>query len=58
MSISQTPYYAVIFTAIPSVNLEGYEEMALRMIELAKEQRGFLGYESAYSDLEITVSYW
>ena len=61
MTIAQTPkapYYAVIFTAIFSKTLKGYEEMALRMVELAKEQKGFLGYESAASGLEITVSYW
>ena len=32
--------------------------MSDKMVELAKTQPGFLGYESASSDLGITVSYW
>jgi len=32
--------------------------MANKMIELAKEQSGFLGVESARNELGITVSYW
>lgn len=52
------PYYAVIFSNIQSKNLEGYEEMTKRMLELAKEQDGFLGEESARSGLGITISYW
>jgi len=32
--------------------------MAEQMMQLAKEQPGFLGVESAREDLGITVSYW
>lgn len=54
----EPPYYAVIFTALPSVFREGYSEMVARMHALAQEQDGFLGMESAEDGLEITVSYW
>jgi heme-degrading monooxygenase HmoA len=52
------PYYAVIFTSLRTEVEEGYAEMAIRMVELASEQPGFLGVESARSGLGITVSYW
>ncbi|MDT7832081.1 antibiotic biosynthesis monooxygenase [Flavobacteriaceae bacterium S356] len=52
------PYYAVIFTALLTDNIEGYIETAERMEELAKEQEGYLGIESARNDVGITVSYW
>ena len=52
------PYYAVIFTTIVEDNLKGYLEAAERMEELAKQQKGFLGIESARNVLGITVSYW
>jgi heme-degrading monooxygenase HmoA len=35
-----------------------YGETADRMVELAAEQPGFLGVESAREGLGITVSYW
>jgi heme-degrading monooxygenase HmoA len=53
-----TPYYAVIFTSIKKENAEGYAEMAERMVELAQQQPGFLGVESARQEIGITVSYW
>ena len=52
------PYYAVIFTTILSDNQKGYNDMANTMEELAKEQEGYLGIESARSEVGITVSYW
>lgn len=52
------PYYAVIFTTTRTEGDHGYEEMAQRMEELAKEQPGYIGIESARSELGITVSYW
>lgn len=58
MNTSFTPYYAVIFTSMQTENTEGYEEMATLMVELAKQQPGFKGIESARNDLGITVSYW
>jgi heme-degrading monooxygenase HmoA len=32
--------------------------MAQQMLELAKQQPGFLGEESAREELGITISYW
>jgi heme-degrading monooxygenase HmoA len=54
----QPPYYAVIFTSERTAETEGYEDTASRMVELAHEQDGFLGIESAREELGITVSYW
>ena len=54
----QSPYYAVIFTSLKSENDDGYNEMAVKMEVLAKQQSGFLGIESAREELGITVSYW
>ena len=54
----EPPYYAVIFTSLRTTGDNGYAEMAARMDELAKEQSGYLGIESAREDLGITVSYW
>lgn len=52
------PYFAVIFTSIRTEGDNGYSFMGERMMNLAKEQEGFLGVESARNDLGITVSYW
>lgn len=54
------PYYAAIFTSRRTTVDDGYEEMAGRMMELARQQPGFLGVESARGadGLGITVSYW
>ncbi len=54
-------YYAVIFSSQRSnVEHSEYEKMAERMLELAKEQNGFIGVESARGSdgFGITVSYW
>lgn len=59
--IAQTPaapYYAVIFTSVRTETTEGYGEMAELMVELASDQPGFLGVESARNEVGITVSYW
>lgn len=56
----EPPYYAVIFSSQRTEGDQGYAAMAERMVELARQQPGFLGVESA-RDLEgfgITVSYW
>jgi heme-degrading monooxygenase HmoA len=53
-----TPYYAVIFTSKQSANLEGYQKTSERMEKLVKNQVGFLGMDTAKSDIGITVSYW
>ncbi|WP_271103434.1 antibiotic biosynthesis monooxygenase family protein [Pseudomonas tohonis] len=54
------PYYAVIFTSRHSALDDGYGDTAERMVELARQQPGFLGVESARGadGLGITVSYW
>ena len=51
-------YYAVIFTSTQNDNIKGYTEMAEKMENLAKKQDGFLGLESASSEVSITISYW
>ena len=52
------PYYAVVFTTLVTNDLADYQETAGRMEELAKQQPGYLGVESARSEVGITVSYW
>ena len=54
------PYYAVIFSSLrTAADEDGYRQMAAEMQELAAQQPGFLGYESAREDGRgITVSYW
>ena len=54
------PYYAVIFTSTRTEVDEGYGDMAEKMVEMASQQPGFLGVESARGadGLGITVSYW
>ncbi|MBS3799291.1 MULTISPECIES: antibiotic biosynthesis monooxygenase family protein [unclassified Pseudoalteromonas] len=59
--IAQTPeppYYTVIFTSVRTEIDEGYGDTATRMVELAEQQPGFLGVESAREEVGITVSYW
>ena len=51
-------YYAVIFTSTRTEVEAGYAEMATKMVELAKVQPGYIGMESARSEIGITVSYW
>ena len=58
VSTLHPPYYAVIFSTILTENNSGYLEMAEKMEELAKQQNGFLGIESARKEIGITVSYW
>jgi len=52
------PYYAVIFTSILSENTKGYNEMAEQMEQLARQQKGYLGMNSARGETGITISYW
>jgi len=58
----EPPYYAVIFTSqrVAAQGDDGYGDMATRMVELAAQQPGYLGVESARdtNGLGITVSYW
>jgi heme-degrading monooxygenase HmoA len=54
------PYYVVIFTSRRTAVTDGYDATGARMAELAAQQPGFLGVESARGadGLGITVSYW
>lgn len=56
----EPPYYAVIFSSRRTAGDNGYEQVAERMMQLAAEQPGFLGVESARGQdgFGITVSYW
>ena len=57
-STPQPPYYAVIFTSLRTNINEGYNDMTDLMVELAKQQEGYLGHESARNEIGITISYW
>ena len=52
------PYTAVIFTSLRTAGDNGYAAAAERMEELAAQQPGYLGIESARDGVGITVSYW
>lgn len=55
------PYYAVVFSSARTpIDDAAYRKMSDRMVELARQQPGFLGVESARGadGLGITVSYW
>ncbi|MCZ4499071.1 MAG: antibiotic biosynthesis monooxygenase [Marmoricola sp.] len=58
-SLPEPPYTAVIFSNIRTDGDNGYGVMAMKMVELASRQPGYLGYESTGDGgLAITVSYW
>ncbi len=54
----EQPYYAVIFTNTRTDDENGYSETAEEMERLARQQEGFMGFESARASLGISVSYW
>lgn len=56
----EPPYYAVIFTSRRTEGDQGYEAMASAMFDLAHQQPGCLGAESARGadGLGITVAYF
>jgi heme-degrading monooxygenase HmoA len=54
----EPPYVAVVFTSMRTGDDDGYAATAARMDELAAQQPGYLGVESAHDELGITVSYW
>lgn len=56
----EPPYYAAIFTSRRTEGDQGYEAMAQTMFELALQQPGCLGAESArdIDGLGITVAYF
>jgi hypothetical protein len=53
----EPPYYAAIFTIVKSENLDGYAQMNARMFELAQQQKGYLGIESAKGEIGLSVTY-
>jgi len=52
------PYYAVIFTSVRTEGNNNYDITSKKMFDLAHQQKGFLGIESARDVIGITVSYW
>ena len=55
----EPPYWAVIFTSVRNPEPgDQFDETDQRMLALAARQPGFLGVETAYSEVGITVSYW
>jgi hypothetical protein len=48
---AQPPYFAVILTSVRTNDDNGYADAARRMLELALEQPGFLGFESARQEI-------
>lgn len=48
----------MIFTSVRTDVDDGYADMANWMVELAEQQDGYLGMESARNEVGITVSYW
>ena len=59
-SLPSPPYYAVVFTSLRTAGDNGYGQRAKEMLELAADQPGFLGVDSARGTdgLGITVAYW
>jgi heme-degrading monooxygenase HmoA len=59
-STPEPPYVAVVFTSLRTQGDNGYGLMSMRMDQLAVEQPGYLGHETARDPegLGITVSYW
>ncbi|WP_053851327.1 antibiotic biosynthesis monooxygenase [Streptomyces sp. NRRL B-24085] len=59
-TLPEPPYYAVVFTAVRTPGDHGYAETDERLFQLAADQPGFLGVDSARgaNGLGITVSYW
>ena len=59
-STPEPPYYVAIFTSQRSEDTNGFEEMAERMVELVRQQPGFLAMDSAggANGIDIVISYW
>jgi heme-degrading monooxygenase HmoA len=56
----EPPYFVAIFTSTRRPGDDGYGAMSERMVELAREQPGYLGMESVRTadGHGITLSYW
>jgi heme-degrading monooxygenase HmoA len=59
-SLPAPPYYIVAFSSIRTEGDQGYAAMADAMVELASQQPGYLGVESARGGdgFGITNSFW
>ena len=52
-------YYAVIFSSTKEDDLTGYYELDNKLMDLAQEQPGFLGWENVKNgNQSIFISYW
>ncbi|HEY4799770.1 MAG TPA: DUF4188 domain-containing protein [Bacteroidia bacterium] len=52
-------YYAVIFSSTKEDDLNGYYELDDQLMEMAKEDPGFLGWENVKNgNQSIFISYW
>lgn len=57
--IPENNYYAAIFSSEKEDDLLGYYELNEELMNLAKQQNGFLGYENVvYQNKSIFISYW
>ena len=57
----EPPYFAVIFMAkLAEAGLEGYKELGDQLLDQARQQPGFLGYDDlcAGTGHSFNVSYW
>lgn len=55
----ELPYYAVIFASTKSEDLDGFYEMDDRILQIAIDQPGFLGYETVGAPPKnLFISYW
>lgn len=53
------PYYAVIAPAELADDVKGYPQLAQQLIELARQQPGFLGIEAGFQPgFSLAVTYW
>jgi heme-degrading monooxygenase HmoA len=59
-ALPEPPYYIAAFSSCRTEGDNGYDKMADAMVELAAQQPGFLGVESArgIDGFGITNSYW
>jgi heme-degrading monooxygenase HmoA len=55
----EPPYWAVIFSTLRNAQPgDQFDETDKKMMALAAQQPGFLGVETASTEIGITVSYW
>ena|ERR1051326_917991 len=52
-------YYAVIFISTKEDDLTGYYELDNKLMEMAQQEQGFLGWENVKNgNQSIFISYW